>query len=103
MFVRWQPGQVTGIGAKIVVFAPQPVFPHLTVALCLLTTNVVDTRVSLLMMVWAVATGIDNATNVAILVNTCGNFILRLRQGGVARLGRHLTTMWLVSKRSATP
>jgi len=50
-------GQPTGIEANMGVFAEQPVNAHLAVALCLLTTNVVVTRVSLLMMVWASAVG----------------------------------------------
>jgi hypothetical protein len=71
--------------ANIGVFARQPAFPHLAVALCVLTTNVVFTRASLLRTVWAVAAGVtksDNMTkaNTAIFSKMCGNFICCFRR-----------------------
>jgi hypothetical protein len=71
-------GQATWMAANIGVFARQPGFPHLAVALCVLTTNVVFTRVSLLRTVWAVAAGVaegDSMTraNTAIFSKMCGN------------------------------
>jgi hypothetical protein len=50
-------GQAACMAANIGVFARQPAFPHLAVALCVLTTKVVFTRASLLRTVWAVAAG----------------------------------------------
>jgi hypothetical protein len=78
-------GQATWIAANIGVFARQPAFPHPAVALCVLTTNVVFTRASLLRTVCAVAAGVaksDSMTkaNTAIFSKMCRNFICCFRR-----------------------
>jgi len=51
-------GQVTLIGANMAVFARQPVVLHIAFASFVSAIRVVDARVSLLMMVWAVTAGV---------------------------------------------
>jgi hypothetical protein len=91
-------GQATWIAANIGVFARQPAFPHPAVALCVLTTNVVFTRASLLRTVCAVAAGVaksDSMTkaNTAIFSKMCRNFICCFRRNLVElKRGRDFTT-----------
>jgi len=94
-------GQVTGIGANIEALARQPVVPHWAVAGFLLTTKVVLTRVSLLIIVWAVRVGVaknDSAikANAAIPSNRCGDLICAgLREDLVERASGPDSTMKL--------
>jgi hypothetical protein len=67
-------------GGELDVIAWQPGFPHLAVSLVLLTTKVVDTKASLLMMVWAGAVGgaINASTtkvSPVVVSNKCENLI----------------------------